>query len=140
MVTITDYTVEYNSQKDVYRIVSREILFCPLCGGKLSGYDTRRRHIVDYAGNTYWLLLQRYRCSRCKKLHVAAPSFIIPQKHYEAKSPLRPMKPPAAQTLCWNFLSQAPGTMGPPTPTRSTYRPTLHSQTVTPAFKLPPLK
>lgn len=25
MVTITDYTVEYNSQKDVYRIVSGEI-------------------------------------------------------------------------------------------------------------------
>lgn len=84
MVTITDYTVEYNSQKDVYRIVSREILFCPLCGGKLSGYDTRRRHIVDYAGNTYWLLLKRYRCLKCKKLHVAAPSFIMPKKHYEA--------------------------------------------------------
>lgn len=84
MVTITDYAIEYDPQKAVYCIVCRETLFCPLCGGKLSGYDTRRRHIVDYAGNTYWLLLHRYRCPQCKKLHVAAPSFVIPKKHYEA--------------------------------------------------------
>ena len=54
MVTITDYAIKYDPQKDVYCVVCRETLFCPLCGGKLSGYDTRRRHIVDYAGNTYW--------------------------------------------------------------------------------------
>lgn len=84
MVTITNYTIEHNPQKDVYRIICKEILFCPMCGEKLSGYDTRRRHIVDAAGYTHWLLLQRYRCPKCKKLHVAAPSFVIPKKHYEA--------------------------------------------------------
>lgn len=84
MVTITEYTVEYDQGKHIYKIVSKNALFCPGCGGRLSGYDTRRRHVVDAAGNTYWLLLQRYRCTSCGKLHLATPSFIIPQKHYEA--------------------------------------------------------
>lgn len=83
MVTITEYTIEYDREKGAYKIISKGVLFCPLCGGKLSGYDTRRRHVVDAAGDTYWLLLRRYRCLECEKLHIAAPSFIMPQKHYE---------------------------------------------------------
>lgn len=84
MVTITDYIVEYDQNKNAYLIISRKPLFCPRCGCKLSGYDNRRRHVVDTAGDKYWLLLRRYRCVGCGKLHVAAPSFITPQKHYEA--------------------------------------------------------
>lgn len=84
MVTITDYIVEYDQDKNAYRIISRNALFCPVCNSKLSGYDTRRRHVVDTTGNTYWLLLQRYRCTSCGKLHIVAPSFIVQQKHYEA--------------------------------------------------------
>lgn len=84
MVTVTDFTIEYDGQKNAYRIVSKERHRCPQCGGLLSGYDTRRRHIVSSAGDTYWLLLQRLRCVSCEKLHIAAPAFIVPKKHYEA--------------------------------------------------------
>lgn len=84
MITITDFTVNYDPERNAYKITSKDVLCCPLCGGPMSGYDTRRRHVVDGAGNTYWLLLQRLRCSSCNKLHVIAPAFIVPRKHYEA--------------------------------------------------------
>ena len=78
------HAIEHDLKSDLYKVSCREALYCPLCGGRLSGYDTRRRHVVDAAGNTYWLLLQRYRCLDCEKLHLAAPAFIAPRKHYQA--------------------------------------------------------
>ena len=84
MVIITQYAIEHDLKSDLYKVSCREALYCPLCGGRLSGYDTRRRHVVDAAGNTYWLLLQRYRCLDCEKLHLAAPAFIVPRKNYQA--------------------------------------------------------
>lgn len=86
MVTVNNYTVQYEQSKDAYRIICRETLFCPACNGVLSGYDTRRRHIVDSAGDAHWLLLQRLRCSSCGKLHIAAPPFVVPKKHYNAET------------------------------------------------------
>lgn len=84
MVTINDFTIKYDHDEGGYKVTTYETLYCPLCGGRLSGYDTRRRHIVDAAGDTYWLLLPRLRCTNCKSLHVAAPPFIRPKKHYAA--------------------------------------------------------
>lgn len=84
MVTIAEFAIEYDFEKEAYRVTAKETLLCPQCGGTLSGYDSRRRHVVDAAGDTYWLLLPRYQCGRCKRLHLAAPPFVMAKKHYMA--------------------------------------------------------
>lgn len=84
MIIVTDYTAIYDKEKQAHRIVGTAPPLCPVCGVKLSGYDTRLRHTIDAAGDVHRLLLRRLRCPQCNKLHTEIPAFITPKKHYEA--------------------------------------------------------
>jgi len=84
MVIATDYAVCYDEDKQAHRIVGTSPSQCPSCGIRLSGYDTRRRRVIDSAGDVHWLLLRRLRCPKCKAIHTEIPAFIMPRKHYEA--------------------------------------------------------
>lgn len=66
-------------------IHSNENAICPDCGYPLTGYDRRRRTVLDDAGNISVYLLRRLYCRKCNRLHLEAPDTIIPQKHYEAQ-------------------------------------------------------
>lgn len=83
MIFTDSYTVEYDEKRDRYKIKSLVAPICPDCGLLLSGYDTRPRHIKDGTGACRWYLLRRLRCAYCDKLHLEAPDFIQPQKHYD---------------------------------------------------------
>lgn len=85
MIIATLYTVDYDEARDVYKIRNMESPFCPDCGMLLSGYDTRRRHVVESSGAVLWFKLRRLKCSSCNKLHLELPDFMVPKKHYEAK-------------------------------------------------------
>lgn len=85
MVIINVYNIEYDAERDIYKIVNKEVPTCPDCGQFLAGYDTRKRHSIDGSGTVRWFLLRRLRCSRCGILHLELPDFIQPKKHYEAK-------------------------------------------------------
>lgn len=85
MIIINYYTIKYDDARRAYRIKNTGISFCPDCGQPLSGYDTRKRHVIDSSGMVRWFLLRRLYCSHCEKLHLEIPDFIQPKKHYEAK-------------------------------------------------------
>jgi len=85
MIIATRYTVDYDETRDAYKIRNMESPFCPDCGTLLSGYDTRRRHVIDGLGIVSWYLLRRLRCPSCQKLHLELPDFMQPKKHYETQ-------------------------------------------------------
>lgn len=58
---------------------------CPECGRKPSGYDRRRRVLLDDRGEPSVYLLRRLWCANCRRLHLEAPDCIQPQKHYTAQ-------------------------------------------------------
>lgn len=66
-------------------IKSREPVLCPDCGGFLTGYDRRRRSVLDSSGSRSVYLLRRLYCRKCGKLHLEIPATMQPQKHYEAQ-------------------------------------------------------
>jgi hypothetical protein len=85
MIIATRYTVELDEARGAYRIRSLQTPLCPDCGLLLSGYDTRRRHVIDDTGAARWFLLRRLRCPSCGKLHLEIPDFMQARKHYEAQ-------------------------------------------------------
>lgn len=84
MIIATQYTIEYDEARGAYRIHNLKAPFCPDCGLLLSGYDTRRRHVIDGTGAARWFLLRRLHCPSCDKLHLELPDFMQAKKHYEA--------------------------------------------------------
>ena len=58
---------------------------CPDCGGELSGYDRRRRVVLDDRGGASVYLLRRLSCRRCGRLHLEIPDIMQPCKHYAAE-------------------------------------------------------
>lgn len=85
MIIVVNYIVEYDENKDIYKIRNMDAPLCPDCGQLLSGYDTRKRHAVKSSGEVRWFRLRRLKCLKCKKLHLELPDFMTPKKHYEAK-------------------------------------------------------
>ena len=85
MIIATRFTVEYDEARSAYKIRNVEAPLCPDCGRLLSGYDTRKRHVIDSSGAVYWFLLRRLNCPCCQKLHLELPAFMQPKKHYEAQ-------------------------------------------------------
>lgn len=58
---------------------------CPNCGGHLVGYDHVKRIFRTKYGDRKFVNIPRYRCKRCKRLHRAIPSYILPYKQYETE-------------------------------------------------------
>ena len=85
MIVATRFQVEHDEALGVYKIRNMEAPLCPVCGRLMSGYDTRRRHVIDSSGAVYWFLLRRLNCSHCNKLHLELPAFMQAKKHYDAR-------------------------------------------------------
>lgn len=83
MVLTDNYTIEYDGELGRYKIKNLDAPLCPDCGRLLSGYDTRVRHTINDIGVSQWYVLRRLRCANCDKLHLEAPDFIQPRKHYK---------------------------------------------------------
>ena len=55
---------------------------CPLCGGRLTGHGTRRRHVIEN-GVKVWLRVHRRRCKgECKTTCTQLLPNMLPHKHY----------------------------------------------------------
>lgn len=84
MLIVREYSITI--KPDGLRVVQgARWLCCPDCGDLLSGYDRRRRSVVEDVGSTSIYLLRRLRCSRCGRLHLEIPDIMQPQKHYAAE-------------------------------------------------------
>jgi hypothetical protein len=85
MIITTFYTVEHSTDGQSYIIKNKDAPICPDCGQLLSGYDRRRRHVIDDSGRVFWFWLRRLKCHHCNKLHIELPDFMAPNKHYNAR-------------------------------------------------------
>jgi len=84
MVMVSQYDKENNSEKGIF-IKSREKSICPICGGKLSVRDSRKRTCYHEDGTRKKYRLRRLKCKQCTKIHTELPDFMQPFKRYEAK-------------------------------------------------------
>ena len=50
MIIATLYSVERAPDGQSYMIKNKEAPLCPDCGQLLSGYDSRKRHVVESSG------------------------------------------------------------------------------------------
>lgn len=58
---------------------------CPDCRGTLSYRDRKPRIMKNEGGEKQWLMIRRFRCRRCKKLHNELPDCLVAFKHYKAE-------------------------------------------------------
>lgn len=63
-----------------------ESIPCPVCGGLLLLFGTRRRKYIDTDGNTKALLIRRLRCASCGKIHHELPDILVPYKRHCAET------------------------------------------------------
>lgn len=71
----------FNDKKEI-AIISSEKIPCPICGGKLSGRDSRVRQLIGADGNVMRLRIRRLRCKGCGRIHSELPDIVQPFKHY----------------------------------------------------------
>ena len=69
-----------------FLVDSREELYCPDCGCPLRLRDHRKRIWRREGGKKDWLLLGRYRCDHCNRLHIGLPEFLAEYKHYDNRT------------------------------------------------------
>lgn len=84
MLIVKRYRIEIKPD-GTREVCSAERPKCPVCGSPLSGYDRRRRSVVQGDGSKITYLLRRLYCQDCKRLHLEIPDCIAPQKHYAAQ-------------------------------------------------------
>lgn len=115
MIIATRYVIRQGDGA-TYQIRNLDAPLCPACGLLLSGYDRRARHVIGASGSVYWFSLRRFRCPKCKRLHIEIPDFMQARKHYEAAVIMeviagRPnMCPTDASTMRrWRLEKRPPG-------------------------------
>lgn len=86
MIIIKDYSLEYKSDSDVFKVRSHETVPCPCCANSLTVCGSRRRKLVKADGSIQKLAIRRLACKPCRKIHHELPDIIVPYKRYEAEA------------------------------------------------------
>ena len=58
---------------------------CPDCRGTLFYRDRKPRVMKSEGGEKQWLMIRRFRCCRCRKLHNELPDCLTAFKHYKTE-------------------------------------------------------
>ena len=58
---------------------------CPECRGTLAYRDSRKRILRREGGIRQWVVIRRFRCCQCGRLHNELPDCMVPYKHYHAE-------------------------------------------------------
>ena len=82
MVIITDGTLSFNEEMQVFLYVSHDICHCPDCGMLLKHRDYKCRIMKTEGGNKHFIRIERLKCEQCHRLHNALPDILVPYKHY----------------------------------------------------------
>ena len=82
MVNIIKYRLKEDGRRR-FHVVSYEIhVCCPVCGQVLLVIGSRRRGIINSAGEKQILVIRRLRCESCKAIHHELPDIIVPFKRH----------------------------------------------------------
>lgn len=58
---------------------------CPVCKSTLRFFDRTKRMVRTKGRRTFWVNINRVKCTKCNKVHRVLPPFILPYKEYEAE-------------------------------------------------------
>jgi len=64
-------------------MITESTKICPKCGGPLKHIGRVKRKVKTNRGETYTIMLKRFKCKRCEMVHRELPSHLLPYKHYE---------------------------------------------------------
>lgn len=68
----------------MFFIESNEIIpNCPICGERMTHYDSIKRIWRKEGGSTDWIVIRRFRCDKCSRIMRELPDVLTPYKHYE---------------------------------------------------------
>lgn len=83
MVITKDYKIQ--KKGEFYYVISQESFVCPVCQGRLFLLGSRKRSLILSNSKKIFLMIKRYRCKECRKIHHELPVCCIPYKRYETK-------------------------------------------------------
>lgn len=66
-------------------MVTESDTLCPICQAKLIFFDRAKRIVRTKRRKTYWVTIDRMKCTQCGMIHRALPDYILPFKQYEAE-------------------------------------------------------
>ena len=84
MIVCKNYSLSWDSKANAYAVRSKDDPVCPMCFLLMSGYDRRKRKMIDSSGSEITLIIRRLKCPGCGRIHAELPDCLIPQKHYSA--------------------------------------------------------
>ena len=86
MVSTDKYRLKEEGRRR-FRVVSYEIhICCPICGRVLKVIGSRKRGIINSAGDKQVMVIRRLRCKGCRRIHHELPDMIIPYKRHCAET------------------------------------------------------
>lgn len=83
MIITKDYKIL--KREELYYVISNEKHSCPFCRGQLFLIGSRKRNLILSDSTKISLVIKRYRCKDCQKIHHQLPFCIVPYKRYELK-------------------------------------------------------
>lgn len=86
MLIVHNFKLDFNTSTKIYKVISKEISICPVCGEVLCLYGCRTRIMINEEGEQSYLEIQRLYCETCHRIHHELPSILIPYKRYTQKA------------------------------------------------------
>jgi len=84
MVIITNYTLE--EKGGLTHVHSNETQPCPICQRRMRLLGTKRRKLKQADGTRIILLIRRFYCDPCHRVHHELPDIVVPYKRHGAKA------------------------------------------------------
>ena len=57
---------------------------CPVCSGTLKVIGVRKRGVIESGGTKIKIVIRRFRCRECERIHHELPDRVIPYKRHGA--------------------------------------------------------
>ncbi len=112
MISLSDWHLESNgfiNGLQAFKVRTGESFYCPICGGELIRKGFRTRFLIrTEPGATeddcepyekICLIIARYRCKTCGKIHHGLPDCIVPYKRFNLEIIEGVIKEPSKPTL-----------------------------------------
>jgi len=85
MIVISDYTLK-EDKNGLTHVHSNETNPCPDCQREMMQLGTKRRKVRRADGTWMILLIRRFYCFQCKRVHHELPDIIVPYKRHGAQT------------------------------------------------------
>lgn len=72
--------------KRVFFVRSKEQSFCPCCTGDLKVIGSRHRGYIKDTGEKIDLIIRRFKCVECHRVHHELPDILVPYKRHGRES------------------------------------------------------